>query len=248
MISRGVSSSGRIAKSRALECRQAVAEFHPADVIAEPGMMRGRKRPGRIEAAGGDVDEVGRVQMLVGERRTAGAAEAPLHLRRRLVLERRAAREAELRLGERDPRDHRRCGRRGGRTGNGKPCCSPDWRSRNTARRRTCSRPGCPGSRASPRWRRKLTVSRAPKKRAPPERGSSRAETGVLFRRFWSVDTSRVPVSTNTLCHEGAFSPTPKTLLLRSCEPVLGRRFEVAGSQSVPDRLDLRSARLRPRP
>ena len=80
-VSRAVSSSGRIAKARPLEGGQTVAELHPADVVAEPGMMRGRKRPRRIQAAGGDVDEIRCIEMFVGERRTAGAAEVPLHLR-----------------------------------------------------------------------------------------------------------------------------------------------------------------------
>src|ERR1044071_7383263 len=77
---RWVSSSGRIAKARSLEGGQAVPELHPADVIAEPRVMRGRKRPGRVETAGGHIDEVGRVEMLGRQRRSAAAAELAHHL------------------------------------------------------------------------------------------------------------------------------------------------------------------------
>src|SRR5262245_43189052 len=79
-VSRAVSSSGGIAKTRLLEGRQSIAEFHPADIVAQPRMMRRRKRPGRIETAGGDVDEVGRIEMLVRQRRPAGPAKAAPHL------------------------------------------------------------------------------------------------------------------------------------------------------------------------
>src|SRR6185503_20355497 len=82
---RSVSNSGRIAKAGALEGRQAVAELDPADVVAEPGMVRGRKCPRRIETARGDVDEVGRVEVLVRKRRSAAAAELAYDLRRRFV-------------------------------------------------------------------------------------------------------------------------------------------------------------------
>src|SRR5689334_4169688 len=84
-VSRAVSSSGGVAKAGPLEAGQTVAELDPADVVAEPGMMRGRECPGRVEAAGGHVDEVGRVEVLVGERRAAGAAEASVHLGRGFV-------------------------------------------------------------------------------------------------------------------------------------------------------------------
>ena len=70
--------------------------------------MRGRKSPGRIEAAGGDVDEINGVEMLVGQRRSTGAAEFSPHLRRRFVFHRSTAHEAELGLGECHPRNHRR--------------------------------------------------------------------------------------------------------------------------------------------
>ena len=108
---RAVSSSGRIAKARPLKCRQTISELHPTDVVAEPGMMRGRKCPGRIETAGGYVEEIGCIEMLVRQRRAARAAEAPPHFRRRLVLARSAARKTELRLCEGDPRYDRRCRR-----------------------------------------------------------------------------------------------------------------------------------------
>src|SRR5687768_43886 len=103
--SRGVTSSGRIAKAGALERGESVAEFHPADVIAEPGMVRRRKRPRRIEAAGRDVDEIGRVDVFVCQRRTAGAAKTAVHLRRGFKDDWRAPRVAELALRECHPRD-----------------------------------------------------------------------------------------------------------------------------------------------
>src|SRR5687768_6869185 len=78
-VSRAVSSSGRIAKTGTLECRQAITEFHPADIVAEPGVMRGRESPGSIEAAGGDIHEVRRIEVLVCQWRSAGPTEAPLH-------------------------------------------------------------------------------------------------------------------------------------------------------------------------
>src|SRR5262245_61839414 len=62
---------------------------------------------------------------------------------------------------------------------------------------------------------------RAAQKKSPAERGSHSAETGVLFRSFWSVGPGRVPEPTITLCHESGFSPTPKTLLLRE-----GNRYQ----------------------
>jgi hypothetical protein len=34
-----------------------------------------------------------------------------------------------------------------------------------------------------------------------------------LFRRFWSVESGRVPASTKTLCHDGVFSPTLNTII-----------------------------------
>src|SRR5688572_903376 len=80
--SRGVSSSGRIAKSRFLEGGQTVAELDPADIVAQPRMMRGWKCPWRIEAAGGDVEEIRGVQMRVHQRRAAGSTEATADFRR----------------------------------------------------------------------------------------------------------------------------------------------------------------------
>src|SRR5689334_6918702 len=77
---RAVSSSGRIAKPGPLERGQSVAELHPADVVAQPGMMGRREGPRRIETARRDVDEIGGVDMFVGERRTTFAAEAAQHL------------------------------------------------------------------------------------------------------------------------------------------------------------------------
>src|SRR5690349_13566207 len=77
---RGVSTSDGIAKTGPLKRRKAVAKLHPANVVAEPGMMRGRKCPGRIQAAGGHVDELGRVEMVVGQRRAAITAELARHL------------------------------------------------------------------------------------------------------------------------------------------------------------------------
>src|SRR5262245_17388647 len=79
---RGVSTSDGIAKPGPLERREAIAKFHPADVVAEPGMMRGRKAPGRIQAARGHVEEFGRVEMVIGQRRAAVAAELARHLGR----------------------------------------------------------------------------------------------------------------------------------------------------------------------
>src|SRR5215216_649795 len=93
--SRAVSSSGRIAKTRPLECGQSIAEFDPADIVTEPGMMRGRKCPWRIETAGGDVDEIRGAQVLIGQPRSAGAAKTAFHLRRGFELERRTARETK---------------------------------------------------------------------------------------------------------------------------------------------------------
>src|SRR5436309_13781651 len=100
-ISRGVSSSERIAKTRSLECAQAVPKLNPADIVTQPGMMRRRESPGCVEAAGGDVDELGAVEMFVGQWRTAGTAELPPHLGRGLVDQRSAACEAEFRFRER---------------------------------------------------------------------------------------------------------------------------------------------------
>src|SRR5689334_9882534 len=106
-VRRGVSTSDRIAKTGLLERRETITKLHPADVVAEPGMMRGRKSPGCIQAARRHVEEPGRVEVVVGQRRAAITAELARHLGRGLVLARCAARKAEFRLGEREPRDHR---------------------------------------------------------------------------------------------------------------------------------------------
>src|SRR5688572_15012366 len=79
-VSRGVTSSGRVAKTGLLESGQTVAELDPADIVAEPRMVRGRKRPGRIQAARSDVHEVRGVEVLVHQRRSAGPAEPAPHL------------------------------------------------------------------------------------------------------------------------------------------------------------------------
>src|SRR5688572_14550811 len=81
-VSRRVASSGRIAKARLLETWQTVAELHPPDVVAEPGMMCRRKRPGRIQAARGDIHETCGMDMLVHQVRSTGAAEMSPHLGR----------------------------------------------------------------------------------------------------------------------------------------------------------------------
>src|SRR6188768_1305671 len=135
--------------------------------------------------------------------------------------------------------------RNAGTTGSGKPCCSLVSRSLNTARRRTCSRPVCPGSSPSPcltarAYRESRCLKKEPRLSGAPvarKRGSCSAAFGL-----WTA--SRVPVSTFTLCHEGAFSPTPKTLLLRGCGLVLSLCLEVAGGHPIPQALDLGSATL----
>src|SRR3954454_21828117 len=58
-----------------------------------------------------------------------------------------------------------------------------------------------------------------PKKKSAAHAALQSAETGVLFRSFRSVTPGRVPKVTITLCHEGGFSPTPKTVLLRQRAP-----------------------------
>ncbi len=208
--------------------------------------MRGRKSPRRIQAAGGHVDEVIGVEVLVSQRRAAVSAEVAFDLGRRFILTRSAARETEFRFRERDPRDHRRSGRAatrlavadhavGGIRGSG-----ISHGTAHAAALDVLIQDPLPFLVAGAQ----LTACSATKKRAPPERGSSSAETGVLFRCFWSVETSRVPVSTITLCHERAFSPTLKTPLLRGTRTCTGLRLEVARRQSIPEALDLRPAPL----
>src|SRR5688572_24089954 len=78
-----------------LEGGQLVAETHPAEIMAQPGMVRGRKEIRLVEGAGGDVDRAGRIGVRVGERRAAVVAEGPRHRRRAVEIRRLALDELE---------------------------------------------------------------------------------------------------------------------------------------------------------
>src|SRR5688572_24677713 len=179
-------------------------------------MMRGRKGPGRVQAASGHVDEVRRVQVLVSQLRTAGPTELPLHLRRGFVDLRRTAGEAEFGSGEREPRDH---GRRGdtpaglamadhavGRIGRGRIADGPTH-----AAALDVLLQDCPRELGLYINGRRMT----PQKKSPALGGAPMSGNGGLVPLLWSVDPSRVPGSTNTLCHQPGFSPTLRAHLFR---------------------------------
>ncbi len=62
-----------------------------------------------------------------------------------------------------------------------------------------------------------------PQKKSPAVRGALERGNGGLVPQLWSVAPGRVPGTTNTLCHEGGFSPTLKTAFIEGMGPVPDR-------------------------
>ena len=198
------------------------------------------------------------------QRRSAGAAEIAAHFGRGFEFERRAAREAEFGLREGDPGDHRRCGRTPARLavadhavhriGRGGIAHGAAHAAALNVVAQTSSPPS--GRELTCHWAIASGSNLASAKKEPRlTRGSRCAETGVLFRSFRSVAPGRVPDTTNTLCHEGAFSPTPKNAFIcMGCGPVpdryqpSGRDLSVGAqgraARAVPEPLDFAAPAL----
>src|SRR5688572_22634512 len=105
-----LSSSGNrslLFRPPVLERRQAVAEPYPGEVVAQPGMVRRREGLRVVQAAGGDVDGLRRVGVLVGERRAAARAEGAAHVFRGSVGVCFSLEELKRALGKGQPGHYR---------------------------------------------------------------------------------------------------------------------------------------------
>lgn len=89
--------------SRLLESGQPVAEAHPCNIVAQPGMMAWRKSARLVEAASRDIYRRPLVFVLVGERRAARSAKGAPHRLRRAELRRLTFENCKMRFLERDP-------------------------------------------------------------------------------------------------------------------------------------------------